>query len=161
MLIGVDFKVLAGILPIVGLWAVFLHANVRWTFGPLRWVIATPHFHRWHHSRAPEARDKNFAALFPIWDVLFGTLYLPDHQPDAFGVDTAEEVPSGFFGQILYPFRRANRRINIAEPVQIDAPRPGIPRTVCKESAEALALRRFRGPGKTSPGLALSTGVSR
>ena len=107
ILLGVDFRVLAAMIPFVGLWAVFLHANVRWRFGPLRWVIATPHFHRWHHSRAPEARGKNFAALFPLWDLLFGTLFLPDRLPDHFGLDEAQNVPSGFVGQTLYPFRRA------------------------------------------------------
>jgi sterol desaturase/sphingolipid hydroxylase (fatty acid hydroxylase superfamily) len=106
VLLGVDGRVLAAIVPFVGLWGSFLHANVRWTFGPLRYVIATPLFHRWHHSRAPEARDKNFAGLLPIWDVLFGTLYLPAHQPTDFGVGDHEGVPDGFFAQMLHPFRR-------------------------------------------------------
>jgi sterol desaturase/sphingolipid hydroxylase (fatty acid hydroxylase superfamily) len=106
ILLGVDFRVLAAMIPFIGLWAVFLHANIRWTLGPLRWVIATPHFHRWHHSRSPEAREKNFAALFPIWDLIFGTLYLPDRLPDDFGVDAAENVPSTFVAQLVYPFRR-------------------------------------------------------
>ena len=29
----------------------FVHANLNWTFGPLRYVISSPVFHRWHHSR--------------------------------------------------------------------------------------------------------------
>jgi sterol desaturase/sphingolipid hydroxylase (fatty acid hydroxylase superfamily) len=105
--VGIDPRVLAAVLPIIGLWAIFLHANVRWKFGPLRYVIATPLFHRWHHSRAPEARDKNFAALFPVWDLAFGTFFLPDRQPEDFGVDDHEQVPEGFIGQMLHPFRRS------------------------------------------------------
>jgi sterol desaturase/sphingolipid hydroxylase (fatty acid hydroxylase superfamily) len=106
LLLGVDPRVLAGIVPFIGLWAVMLHANVRWTFGPLRYVIVTPLFHRWHHSRAPEARNKNFAGLLPIWDLLFGTFYLPEHQPDDFGVDDDEAVPEGFLAQMIHPLRR-------------------------------------------------------
>ncbi len=105
---GVDPRVLASILPFVGLWGVFLHANVRFTFGPLRYVIATPLFHRWHHSSEPAARDKNFAALFPIWDIAFGTFYCPNHQPTTFGVD-GDDVPDGFIGQWLYPAKALYR----------------------------------------------------
>jgi hypothetical protein len=33
-------------------------------------VIASPSFHRWHHSADADARDKNFSALFPFYDYL-------------------------------------------------------------------------------------------
>jgi sterol desaturase/sphingolipid hydroxylase (fatty acid hydroxylase superfamily) len=38
-----------------------------------RSVIASPRFHRWHHTGEAEARDKNFAGLLPLCDILFGT----------------------------------------------------------------------------------------
>ena len=28
-----------------------VHANLNWTFGPLRYVFVSPVFHRWHHAR--------------------------------------------------------------------------------------------------------------
>jgi sterol desaturase/sphingolipid hydroxylase (fatty acid hydroxylase superfamily) len=59
-------------------------------------VIATPVFHRWHHSRQAEAMDKNFAGLFPIWDILFGTYYMPrGKMPEDFGVsgDFPQDMP--------------------------------------------------------------------
>jgi len=88
------------------LYAILLHADVNWTFGPLRYVIATPVFHRWHHSRDAAARNKNFAGLFPLWDLLFGTFYLPrERMPSNFGTD--EPLPASFSGQILYPFQRS------------------------------------------------------
>ena len=61
--------------------ATFIHANVRWEFRPLRRLVATPAFHHWHHSAEREAIDKNFAVHTPIWDLLFGTYYLPDRWP--------------------------------------------------------------------------------
>jgi sterol desaturase/sphingolipid hydroxylase (fatty acid hydroxylase superfamily) len=106
LFLGVDGRVLAGLAPVLAIWALFLHVNVRWTFGPLKYVIATPLFHRWHHARDPEAQGKNFAAFFPVWDLVFGTFHAPDRQPAAFGVDARDEVPETFLAQLAYPFRR-------------------------------------------------------
>ena len=42
---------------------------MTWDLGPLRGIIASPVFHRWHHSKDREAWDKNFAGLLPLWDI--------------------------------------------------------------------------------------------
>jgi hypothetical protein len=47
------------------------------TFGPLRWVIATPQFHHWHHAREPQAYNTNYAGEFPVLDALFGPCTFP------------------------------------------------------------------------------------
>ncbi|HET8578957.1 MAG TPA: sterol desaturase family protein, partial [Methylomirabilota bacterium] len=87
-------------------YAILLHANVPWTLGPLRYAIASPAFHRWHHTSEAEGRDKNFAGLFPLWDLLFGTFYMPrGRQPMQFGV-AGDPVPEGLWAQLCYPFRR-------------------------------------------------------
>jgi sterol desaturase/sphingolipid hydroxylase (fatty acid hydroxylase superfamily) len=63
-------------------YSAMVHANLDWTFGPFRYVLASPVFHRWHHSSHQEAYDKNFAPTFPVLDVLFGTFYMPsDKKP--------------------------------------------------------------------------------
>jgi sterol desaturase/sphingolipid hydroxylase (fatty acid hydroxylase superfamily) len=49
--------VLAAFVPFLTLYAILLHANVGWTFGPLRDVIASPVFHRWHHTSEDEGFD--------------------------------------------------------------------------------------------------------
>ena len=54
------------------------HANLRWRWpGPLEAVLVSPSFHRLHHAigygHEGAARGVNFAVLFPVWDVLFGT----------------------------------------------------------------------------------------
>jgi sterol desaturase/sphingolipid hydroxylase (fatty acid hydroxylase superfamily) len=90
------------------LYAIALHANLSWTYGPLRYAIASPAFHRWHHSSAEEGRDRNFAGFFPLWDLLFGTFHMPaGRRPERFGVD--EAVPGGLPGQLVWPFRRRQR----------------------------------------------------
>jgi sterol desaturase/sphingolipid hydroxylase (fatty acid hydroxylase superfamily) len=89
--------------------ATFIHANVRWEFRPLRRLIATPAFHHWHHSAEREAVDKNFAVHTPIWDILFGTYYLPDRWPAQYGLSHQRDVPARWVTQLVYPFRRRSR----------------------------------------------------
>jgi sterol desaturase/sphingolipid hydroxylase (fatty acid hydroxylase superfamily) len=80
-----------------------IHANVRISFGPLRWLLASPEFHHWHHSSDREARDRNFAGQLPFLDVLFGTLHMPRGQmPAAYGLD--RPMPQRYVPQLLYPF---------------------------------------------------------
>jgi sterol desaturase/sphingolipid hydroxylase (fatty acid hydroxylase superfamily) len=96
---------LGGVAPVLTLMAILLHANVDWDWGSLRSVIASPRFHRWHHTDEAVARDKNFAGFLPVWDILFGTYYMPNAEhPTSFG--TMTPVPSGLLGQLLFPFRR-------------------------------------------------------
>jgi sterol desaturase/sphingolipid hydroxylase (fatty acid hydroxylase superfamily) len=69
-------------------------------------VIASPAFHRWHHSKDRAAIDRNFAGLFAFWDLLWGTFYLPNNRrPQNFGITDA--MPAGVVGQLRYPFRRS------------------------------------------------------
>jgi sterol desaturase/sphingolipid hydroxylase (fatty acid hydroxylase superfamily) len=104
LLIGFQPLLLAGALPFLAVYAILLHANVDWDFGPLRRVIASPRFHRWHHTGETEGRDKNFAGLLPIWDILFGTYYMPPRAPRHFGV--ADPVPGTLLAQLVWPLRR-------------------------------------------------------
>jgi sterol desaturase/sphingolipid hydroxylase (fatty acid hydroxylase superfamily) len=104
--LGLRVEVLAGVLPFFTLYAILLHANVSWTFGPLRYVIASPAFHRWHHTAQEEGLDRNFAGLLPLWDLMFGTFHMPEGRaPVRFGV-IGERVPDGFWQQLAWPFRK-------------------------------------------------------
>ncbi|MBI2699604.1 MAG: sterol desaturase family protein [Mycobacterium sp.] len=87
---------------VITLQAVFIHANVKTEFGPLRWLIATPHFHHWHHAREPQAHNSNYAGEFPLLDAIFGTLYLPTNRwPAQYGLDDLE--PAGYLRQLAWP----------------------------------------------------------
>lgn len=104
VLLGFDTTVLAAYVPFLSFFAIMLHANVTWDFGPLRYLIASPKFHRWHHTADDEGLDKNFAGLLPIWDLLFGTWYMPEgRQPARFGV-RGTPPPDGLWAQLWYPF---------------------------------------------------------
>lgn len=77
--------------------AIFVHANVRLRFGPLRWLVITPEYHHWHHADETEAVNKNFATL-PIIDKVFGTQWLPARWPHRYGI--GEPAPGGYLAQL-------------------------------------------------------------
>lgn len=83
----------------------FNHLNLRLGFGRLSWLASSPQLHRIHHSIKPRHFDKNFAAYFPVWDVLFGTYYhpAPDEYP-ATGVDGLQIISVSDLS--LRPFRK-------------------------------------------------------
>ena len=69
------------------LWGFFIHADLRWRLGPLEWLVTTPAFHHWHHSRNDHI-NRNYAATLPVLDRVFGSHYLPRHWPAEVGTDT-------------------------------------------------------------------------
>ena len=101
--LGFSEKTFGAFIIVFALQGIFLHSNVRFRFRRLRWLIATPEFHHWHHSNDLEARNKNFAGQFPWLDWIFGTLYLPKNKiPQSYGID--ETMPKGYLKQLKYPF---------------------------------------------------------
>tara|TARA_B100000073_G_scaffold340887_1_gene341346 strand:- start:60 stop:1196 length:1137 start_codon:yes stop_codon:yes gene_type:complete len=89
---------------IVALQAVMAHTNSKIPFGFLKYLFVTPQYHHWHHSKAKETHDKNFAIHFPFIDMIFGTYYLPQEKwPDEMGLED-EKFPQGYLRQQIYPF---------------------------------------------------------
>jgi sterol desaturase/sphingolipid hydroxylase (fatty acid hydroxylase superfamily) len=108
-LAGVDAKVLSVASLLIGAHNFFIHSNLRWTFGPLRYLFVSPVFHRWHHSDTRAAMNKNFAAMFSFIDLAFGTFYMPAKgMPQTLGLSAAEKEshPRTLAGQTLHPFRK-------------------------------------------------------
>lgn len=114
VLMGFPLETLAGLLAFRGLWAIYIHSNVRLPIGPLRALIGAPELHHWHHDKARDAG--NYANISPLMDLAFGTYRCPKHEPVAFGIH--EPIPRTYFGQLLHPFRRkrteAKRRQELA-----------------------------------------------
>jgi sterol desaturase/sphingolipid hydroxylase (fatty acid hydroxylase superfamily) len=101
-------SVMQAYIGMVYVYSSLVHANLRGDFDRLgRWIVV-PRFHHWHHALEIEGYDKNFAIHFPWIDRIFGTYYFPAGKwPQAYGVP--EEVPSGYWAQMRYPFvRKAN-----------------------------------------------------
>ncbi|MGI4806947.1 MAG: sterol desaturase family protein [Janthinobacterium lividum] len=89
-----------------GFQAGLVHSNFGLELGPLKYLVATPLFHHWHHGSDKEAIDINYAAHLPVLDRLFGTYHMPtDRWPENYGV-VGDPLPKGIWRQFLYPFQR-------------------------------------------------------
>lgn len=83
------------------------HSNIVFPIGPLKYIVPTPEFHRWHHARVVDANGNKIRSFrnfgeYPIWDLLFGTFYLPAERPTAYG--NPRGVPMDYIAQLAYPF---------------------------------------------------------
>jgi sterol desaturase/sphingolipid hydroxylase (fatty acid hydroxylase superfamily) len=106
------------------------HANVDLGFGRIgEKLIVGPRFHRLHHALASPAErhihDHNFAPVFPIWDILFGTA-IYEHKRRPTGVeDPVVDADNGrgwlaqqvsVFGRFIAAITSSFRGIGVTAP---------------------------------------------
>jgi sterol desaturase/sphingolipid hydroxylase (fatty acid hydroxylase superfamily) len=96
-------------------WGFFVHANLGWRFGPLEWLISTPAFHHWHHTRTGPI-NRNYASLLPWLDRIFGTHHLPKEWPADYGIKA--KLPDSLFGQLVYPLQPWLPAVSVPEAVE-------------------------------------------
>jgi sterol desaturase/sphingolipid hydroxylase (fatty acid hydroxylase superfamily) len=99
VIMGFNLEALAIIVAFRGIWAIYIHSNVRLPLGPLKMLIGSPELHHWHHDIERDAG--NYANISPIMDKLFGTYTCPEHEPEKFGIK--EDLPKNYVGQLLLP----------------------------------------------------------
>lgn len=103
-LLGFSKSVIDAYIIVVGLQAVFNHANVNFKFGWLKYIIVTPQFHHWHHSSDKAAIDRNYAAHFSFLDYIFGSAVKGQTEwPEEYGV-VGDYMPDGLIKQQVFPF---------------------------------------------------------
>lgn len=100
--LGVPLEFAAGMVVFRGVWAIFIHSNVRLRLGPVGMVFGDPALHHWHHAKDRHAG--NYANLAPYIDWLFGTHHRPPHEPHEVGIEQAH--PRGYLTLLAWPFRR-------------------------------------------------------
>ena len=105
---GFPLETLGGLIAFRGLWAIYIHSNVRLPIGPLRMLIGAPELHHWHHDKDRNAG--NYANISPLMDILFGTYRCPDHEPESFGIH--EPIARSYAGQMLHPFVKNKKMTN-------------------------------------------------
>ena len=106
LIIGISPNIFLVLGPINIAHSAFVHANLDWALGPFKYVIASPVFHRWHHTASDRGGEKNFAGTFPVFDLLFGTFYMPAGElPDHYGI-ADREFPTTFGAQLVHPFTK-------------------------------------------------------
>jgi sterol desaturase/sphingolipid hydroxylase (fatty acid hydroxylase superfamily) len=124
---GFPLRTIAMLMAFRGLWAIYIHSNVRLPIGWLRVLIGAPELHHWHHDRARDAG--NYANISPIMDLIFGTYRCPGHEPESFGI--GEPISKNYLGQMVHPFlgwgRRKSEDMGGAPVPQEEGCRAGVP----------------------------------
>jgi sterol desaturase/sphingolipid hydroxylase (fatty acid hydroxylase superfamily) len=86
------------------------HLNVRFPMGRAITWVNSPQWHRIHHSVDPKHQNKNFSGGLPLWDILFGTAWIPDRDEyPPTGLVPSEHV--GAFASIVWPLRHLLRSV--------------------------------------------------
>lgn len=109
----------AGVAFVLSFWGFYIHTNVDIHFGVVNRILCTPQGHRLHHSLRTEHHDCNFAAIFPVYDIMFGT-YVDPKKGDvpATGLSSGEKVSNVWQANML-PFaglRRFKRKRAVVRP---------------------------------------------
>jgi len=87
----------------------FNHANIKITWGPLKYVFNNPVMHLYHHaSEVPNGRrGVNYAISLSLWDYLFKTNHIPEDSGNvALGFKGDDTFPKDFIGQNTYGFKK-------------------------------------------------------
>jgi len=124
LFLKIDPPVIVAVAVVKEWYSRFYHGNIRTNLGPLKYVLVTPQSHRVHHSLEARHRDKNFGAIFSVWDFLFRQQYLGfDEYPET-GIDDDRFPNERQIGlmtllwtpwqQMLHPLKKA--RVSPAAP---------------------------------------------
>ena len=106
VLLGISPDVIAGYFLLYSVNGFFQHSNLHLRYGWLNYVVGSAETHRWHHAKDPKTACCNFGNTTIVWDLLFGTWYLPKGRAiDEIGIMDST-YPKGFWAQMFSPFRR-------------------------------------------------------
>ncbi len=86
------------------------HANIKLSYGPLKYVFNNPVMHLYHHAYSlPKEKSYgvNFGISLSLWDYIFKTNYVPeDSGTIELGYEGDEKMSKGFLRQLFYGFRK-------------------------------------------------------
>ena len=85
------------------------HANVKITYGPLKYVFNNPVMHLWHHAKEVPvgSHGVNYGISLSLWDYLFGTAYIPNENAnEPLGFEQVETFPKTFWQQLTHPWNK-------------------------------------------------------
>ena len=85
------------------------HANIKLTYGPLKYILNNPVMHLYHHAYAlPNGKaGVNYGISLSLWDYIFRTNYIPDQDGEIrLGFKGDDKFPKDFFRQSLYGFKK-------------------------------------------------------
>lgn len=106
VLMGVEPRVLALYYLSYATNGFFQHCNIALRYGVLNYVVGSAETHRWHHSRQPREANANYGNTVIVWDLLFGTWFLPAGREVAELGLKEPGYPRSFLRLLQAPFRR-------------------------------------------------------
>jgi lathosterol oxidase len=115
LLLGFPLAHVSAASILAGGWAALVHANLDVRWRALEWLLVTPRLHHLHH--APATSDRNFGAIFSVWDRLAGRLVRATAPRDtALGVPgEIDTYPHGWWEQLRAPFRKSTAAASALE----------------------------------------------
>jgi sterol desaturase/sphingolipid hydroxylase (fatty acid hydroxylase superfamily) len=114
-ILGCSAEVIALFVLVSAVHGYFQHANLQLRLGPLNYFFSMAELHRWHHSKTVEEANHNYGQNVIVWDLVFGTFFLPaDREPPVeIGLANLPGFPKTLLAQLASPFRwRAIRESN-------------------------------------------------
>jgi sterol desaturase/sphingolipid hydroxylase (fatty acid hydroxylase superfamily) len=129
ILLGCPPETMAITLLFAGMHGTFQHANIHVKLGFLNWVFSMAELHRWHHSRDIQESSSNYSGHVLIWDVVFGTRFLPKDRlpPCDIGIAGMPTFPNDYIEQLKSPFtldRLQSDQAVTSAPIRRTLPRP-------------------------------------
>jgi len=83
----------------------FQHSNIDVRYGFLNYVVSSAELHRWHHSKKVKESNNNYGNNLIIWDLVFGSWFLPrDKRVGKLGL-LNNDYPLDFANQMKTPFQ--------------------------------------------------------
>jgi sterol desaturase/sphingolipid hydroxylase (fatty acid hydroxylase superfamily) len=104
ILLGVSKEVLTLYFVVYSIKGFFQHSNVDVKLGWFNYIISGPELHRWHHSKKISESNTNYGNNIIIWDILFGTFFLPKNREVSELGLLNRNYPMSFFKQMIAPF---------------------------------------------------------
>ena len=106
IVLQVNPEVLALYFVFNGINGMMQHANIDVHLGPLNWIFSSTELHRWHHSKEISESNTNYGNNLIIWDVIFGTRFLPEGDMQKEVGLLEDDYPRNYWSQFLQPFKR-------------------------------------------------------
>ena len=130
ILLGCPPDTMAITLLFAGMHGTFQHCNIHVKLGFLNWVFSMAELHRWHHSRSIEESSSNYSGHVLLWDIVFGTRFLPKDRlpPCDIGIAGMPTFPNDYIEQLKSPFT--------LDRLQAESPAPAAPMVRTLSSTE-------------------------
>lgn len=125
--VGFDPNMFIAVKGINLVYQFWIHTRLIGKMGFLEWFMNTPSHHRVHHGKNPKYLDKNYAAVFIIWDRMFGTYQKEEEEP-VYGTTKALESFNPVWTNFHYwfdLFKLASRCTNIKDKIKVFLKPPG------------------------------------